>query len=59
MANVRVIEGMLSGGGQAYLHTAGPGDVSEGFLGYDPDCGWCWLGAPHSVEAHDTRTREG
>lgn len=54
MSTYRVIPGQtLSGGGGAYLHTAGAGDVSPAFTGYDAECGWCWLGAPHSVAAHN------
>lgn len=38
---------------------AGPCDTS-GYhatypTGYDPKCGWCWLGAPHSNDAHAAR----
>lgn len=45
----------LSGGGAAYLHAADREDTSPAHAGYDPDCGWCWLGAPHTRAAHQVR----
>lgn len=52
---VRVEPGILSGGGGAYSFAVSVSDVSPGFVGYDPVCGWCWLGAPHTVSEHDRR----
>ena len=52
---VRVVPGELTSGGyRLAVHLAGRGDVSPIYRGsYVPVCGWCWLGAPHSVDAHD------
>jgi len=37
-------------------HAASGSDLSPIHLtyprGYDPACGWCWLGAPHTEAAH-------
>jgi hypothetical protein len=27
--------------------------------GYDSACGWCWLNAPHTADAHSVATRPG
>ena len=60
---VRDIPGeTLSGGGGAYLHLAGPDDVSAAHVtyprGYDSRCGWCYLGAPHTADAHAAKVQE-
>lgn len=56
---VRDEPGELSGGGAAYLHLADRHDVSPAHVGYpsgyDSRCGWCYLGAPHTVAAHDVK----
>lgn len=41
-----------SDGGADHLHLTGPDDVSHVHLGYVPACGWCWLGAGHTHDAH-------
>ena len=29
-------------------------DTSDVYVGkYEPECGWCWLGATHTQDAHD------
>lgn len=33
-------------------HATGPGDVSGPAQGYSERCGWCYLGAPHTADAH-------
>lgn len=53
---VRQITGdVTSGGHQLAYHLANRDDTSDPHHGYDPDCGWCWLGAPHTVDAHNAR----
>lgn len=57
---VRVVPGeILSGGNGAYLHLAGPDDASGAHAtyprGYDSRCGWCYLGAPHTDDAHTAK----
>lgn len=32
--------------------TSSPWDCSGSGTGYDPACGWCWLGASHTADAH-------
>lgn len=43
----------------SYLHAAGRDDVSNSHsmypFGYDSRCGWCFLGAGHTDEAHDQK----
>jgi len=52
---IRREPGELSGGGGAYVWAVSGSDGSPGFTGYVPACGWCWLGAPHTVLEHDRR----
>jgi hypothetical protein len=54
---VRVVHGeVTSGGHQLSIHLAGREDTSEAHrtypIGYDSRCGWCYLGANHSEDAH-------
>ena len=50
---VRDEPGYLSNGSPAYVHVAGFGDPSPAIINaYDPQCGWCWLHAPHAENAH-------
>lgn len=42
---------------------AGSDDVSPSVgygqpVGYDPECGWCWLGCSHSEQAHTGKLRK-
>lgn len=38
------------------LHVAAVDDVSNENRTLSPnECGWCWLGAPHSQDAHDRK----
>jgi len=39
------------------IHCANAHDVSPVHLGdkYNPNCGWCWINAPHTVEAHNVK----
>jgi hypothetical protein len=43
-----------------HLHAAHGNDLSDPWLlsqnnhtGYDARCGWCYLGAPHTINAHN------
>jgi hypothetical protein len=51
-ALTRSQDGHLADGTPAYLHIASAQDSSESNRTYDSRCGWCWLGAPHSTNAH-------
>lgn len=35
-----------------YRHAASMTDVSGPAPGYHERCGWCYLGAPHTADAH-------
>jgi len=39
------------------IHCASLHDVSPLHLGdkYNPNCGWCWINAPHTEEAHNAK----
>lgn len=57
----RVVHGeTTSGGHQLVIHLADAHDTSGPHrtypTGYDSRCGWCWLGANHSENAHKERT---
>ena len=57
---VRDIPGQYTTGGYPLtVHLAAQDDTSPIHAtyptGYHPDCGWCWLGAPHSVNAHQAK----
>ena len=42
-----------------YFHAVSLTDTSSPWptsTHYDPDCGWCWLGAPHTADAHSAKT---
>lgn len=45
-----------SDGGLDHVHLSGPTDTSPVHstypTGYRSGCGWCWLGAPHTADAH-------
>ena len=55
--------GHLNDGTPAYVHVASVDDFSDATCtygttrnrDYDSRCGWCYLGAPHSVAAHDQK----
>lgn len=39
---------------EEYSHVVSENDMSDCHGGgYDPKCGWCWLGAAHSEAAHE------
>ncbi|WP_069164574.1 hypothetical protein [Nocardia altamirensis] len=52
--------------GVQHIHTAGRTDISDehsSFRAYDSKCGWCYLNAPHTENAHiasvdDAKARE-
>lgn len=49
-----------SDGGIGRVHRATRDDVSPVHKhwepgGYNGKCGWCWLGASHSVDAHEAK----
>jgi hypothetical protein len=37
------------------VHATGRNDLSNAHSGYHPECGWCWLGYPHTEQAHAAR----
>jgi hypothetical protein len=49
-----------------HAHCHGPHDTSTAHnslsygpgASYDPDCSWCWLNAPHTVDAHNESLRQ-
>ncbi|WP_280454800.1 hypothetical protein [Nocardia brasiliensis] len=44
-----------------HRHTAGRTDISDQHSsgsGYDSKCGWCYLNAPHTHDAHTTSVAE-
>jgi hypothetical protein len=46
-----------------YCFVTAKGDESPTFIGYHAECGWCFLGAPHTRDAHakqiqDARVRD-
>lgn len=44
---------ILANGTPAYEHCTGPDDHSPTVVReYDSRCGWCYLGAPHTLAAH-------
>lgn len=60
---VRDVPGEITSGGYALvIHLAGPNDTSPAHrtypTGYDSRCGWCYLGANHSIAAHVQRVTE-
>ena len=42
-----------------YVHCTGPDDSSPRFTGKTnaTECGWCYLGAPHTEAAHEEKRR--
>jgi hypothetical protein len=54
---VRHGAGILSDGTPEYMFIVGPDDRSRYTKGseYRPECGLCYLGAPHSLELHEVR----
>ena len=56
---IRKEPGYLSDGTPAYVHAVDAADTSPRHYtyptGYDPACGWCWLGAPHTEREHERR----
>lgn len=61
-ALIRVEPGTLSDGRGAYVHLASADDTSAAHrtypIGYDSDCAWCWLNAPHTDDAHACKVAE-
>lgn len=53
---VRRTDEWTTGGYPLSVHLAGCDDTSPVHrtypTGYDSRCGWCWLNAPHSGDAH-------
>lgn len=43
-----------------YVHVAGKEDSSSVYLGHKTSltCGWCYLNAPHSEDAHASKVAE-
>jgi hypothetical protein len=58
---VRDVPGEITSGGYALvIHLAGPKDTSPAHRTYPTGCdsircGWCYLGANHSVNAHNAK----
>lgn len=48
----RLDRGTVRDDDHGHVHVTGTDDTSPAHVGYDADCGWCWLGAPHSADAH-------
>ena len=45
--------------GDTGIHLAGPNDHSPRHPAtrYDQTCGWCWLGYPHTTDAHESEVK--
>ena len=60
-SEVRALEGRRSfvrdvfddGAWVGTFHLADRHDQSPAHRGYESECGWCWLGASHTVDAHN------
>lgn len=59
---VRKSEGYDGMGREVWSHVTGQDDETPDHMtyptGYDERCGWCWLGAPHSVGEHARRVAD-
>lgn len=57
---VRVVHGEVTSGGHPLsIHLSGKGDTSPAYRGpYAGKCGWCWLNANHSEQAHATEVTQ-
>jgi hypothetical protein len=40
-----------------FIHVIEDGDISPQFMGYEPECGMCWLGYGHSERFHAHRAQ--